>query len=69
MTVNHAPDIWHIGRSWVGSRLEDECPCEQEPCGLVSQRNAHPDCAEHPVQRGKSIRQSHRAGDCPGMSA
>lgn len=25
----------HMGRSWSGSRLEDECPCPQEACGLV----------------------------------
>jgi hypothetical protein len=55
----------HIGRSWTGTPLEDTCPCPKEPCGLVRQGSANPDCPEHPIARAKSIRQSHRARHCP----
>lgn len=54
----------HVGRSWSGAPLEDACPCPQEPCGLVVLGRAHPACAEHNGR--KTIRQSHRAQDCPG---
>lgn len=56
----------HFGRAWHGTRIEDECPCEQAPCGLVAMGHAHPDCTEHAFARAKTMRQSHRAEDCPG---
>ncbi|HEY9416301.1 MAG TPA: hypothetical protein VIQ30_16205 [Pseudonocardia sp.] len=56
----------HIGRSWRDTRLEDDCPCPQEPCGLVNVNRVDPDCTEHPIERAKSIRQSHTATRCPG---
>lgn len=55
----------HIGRSFVGHHLEDECPCPQEPCGLVDAAKADPNCPQHPVSAGKTIRQSHLPESCP----
>ncbi len=56
----------HFGRSWSGSPLEDECPCEQAPCGLVTWSRIDADCPEHAAKAMKSIRQSHRVDECPG---
>ncbi|MFI7191438.1 hypothetical protein ACIBQ0_17025 [Nocardia nova] len=56
------PMSWHVGRSFSGHPLEDECPCPKEPCGLVRLENAHPDCEQHP---NKTLRQGHRADQCP----
>lgn len=54
---------FHVGRSWRGpGHLEEDCPCEKAPCGLVAER--HPDCDAHDLS--KTIRVSHRAEDCPG---
>jgi hypothetical protein len=61
-------DDWaghHVGRSWTGTPLEDACPCPKQPCGLVRQGDAHPDCREHPIGRAKSMRQGHPADKCP----
>lgn len=55
---------WHFGRSFVGTRLEDTCPCPKEPCGLVSTERVNPNCPEHPFTRAKTIRQSHTAENC-----
>jgi len=60
------PGAFHSGRSWTGHHLEDACPCPKEPCGLVNLGHADPDCPQHPIWRGKTIRQSHLAVDCPG---
>lgn len=60
---------WHVGRSWTGHPLEDICPCPQEPCGLIDSAKASPDCDQHPWRRAKSMRQGHRAEDCPGGAA
>lgn len=57
---------YHIGRSFSGHFLEDECPCPQEPCGLVAVESVDPTCPQHPVERSKTIRQSHLAEHCPG---
>jgi hypothetical protein len=59
-------DVMHIGRSWDSHQLEDECPCTQEPCGLVARNRVANSCTQHPPQACKTIRQGHRAGDCPG---
>lgn len=58
----------HVGRSWSGHPLEDECPCPQEPCGLVAFSKVDPECVQHggsPLM-AKTIRQSHSPEDCPG---
>lgn len=55
---------FHIGRSWTGHELEDECPCPQAPCGLVSVDQVDPQCTQHPVERAQTIRQSHPATAC-----
>lgn len=59
------PLTWHAGRAWSGHEIEDACPCPQEPCGLVS--TPDPDCVQH--SRTKTIRQSHRADQCPALGA
>lgn len=58
---------WHVGRSWNGSALEDKCPCPKEACGLVVLGRTNPECTQHPVERGRSMRQGHPAGDCLPM--
>lgn len=55
----------HYGRSWMDTRLEDECPCEKAPCGLVDARFVNPDCLQHPFNRAQTIRQSHNSNSCP----
>lgn len=56
----------HIGRSWSGHPIEDECPCPQESCGLVDSNRADLLCPHHSMAAGKTIRQMHTAGRCPG---
>jgi hypothetical protein len=53
----------HIGRSWNGHPLEDECPCPKAPCGLVLGAERSPDCEQHDGTR--TIRQAHDEKDCP----
>jgi hypothetical protein len=55
---------YHIGRSWTGHPLEDECPCPQEACGLVDERKAVPECIQHPPERCQTMRQGHIADVC-----
>lgn len=57
---------YHFGRSWSGTRLEDECPCPKAPCGLVTSDVPHTDCEQHGLQYAKTMRQSHPAENCPG---
>lgn len=54
----------HIGRAWVGTQFEQDCPCVKAPCGLVDSGNTSADCPQHQIT--KTIRQGHRAEDCPG---
>jgi hypothetical protein len=54
-----------MGRAWSGHEIEDACPCEQEPCGLVA--TPDPECVQH--SRAKTIRQSHPAESCPALGA
>lgn len=61
-------DTWHVGRSWTGHRLEDGCPCSKGACGLAAEP-FDPTCLQHPQARAKTIRQGHRAADCPGAAA
>jgi len=56
----------HVGRAFTGTRIEDMCPCEKAPCGLVDTSGIDPACREHPWQRGNTIRQQHQPKDCPG---
>lgn len=53
----------HIGRSFSGTHIEDECPCPKAPCGLVIAGKQDPSCLQHRVN--KTIRQGHTAEDCP----
>jgi hypothetical protein len=56
---------YHVGRSWTGHDIEDNCPCPKAPCGLVDVQNVADECEHHPVLRAKSMRQGHPAEDCP----
>lgn len=59
----------HIGRSFEGHSLEDGCPCEKAPCGLVIYPEGIDNaCAEHPVYRAKTLRQAHSKERCPASS-
>jgi hypothetical protein len=58
---------FHIGRSWSGHPLEDECPCPKAPCGLVDVDRTDPACEHHPPERCKTVRQSHPASECPDV--
>lgn len=69
-----APDVpaiqvepHHSGRSWSGNELEAECPCPKEACGLVDLSRAVPECTQHPITRGKTMRQGHPADKCPAL--
>lgn len=65
-TINSNP--WageHLGRSFVGTHLEDGCPCPKAPCGLVDRDTIRDDCPEHAWEHAKSMRQSHPARHCP----
>lgn len=56
----------HIGRSFGDAHhLEDECPCPQEPCGLVALDRVVEDCPEHDLSKARTIRQSHDPENCP----
>lgn len=56
----------HVGRSFSGHPLEDDCPCEKAPCGLVVW-GSNEDCPQHGVKMGKTIRQGHFEADCPAL--
>ena len=53
----------HIGRSFVGTLLEDHCPCIKAECGLVKEVNES--CDEHSLSAAKTIRQTHLEEHCP----
>lgn len=59
----------HMGRSWRGNELEQECPCPKERCGLVADSKVHPDCPQHAMLAAKTMRQAHYADECPGRPA
>lgn len=46
--------------------MEDECPCPQAECGLVDSKTVDPDCTQHAMWAGKTIRQGHQSHHCPG---
>lgn len=54
----------HIGRSFTGHHLEDQCPCPKEKCGLVDNEKANPECEHHKPFSAQTIRQGHLASDC-----
>lgn len=54
----------HIGRSWTGHPLEDDCPCPKAPCGLVISDGVE-ECPEHSWWAAKTIRQMHLDFQCP----
>ena len=56
--------IYHVGRSWSGTRLEDDCPCEKASCGLVA--SIDDSCPQHSPVAIKTIRQMHTEDNCPG---
>lgn len=56
---------YHVGRSWTGHDIEDNCPCPKAACGLVDVTDVVDECAHHPVLRAKSMRQGHPAETCP----
>lgn len=58
----------HIGRSWQGTSIEDNCPCPKTVCGLVDGNDVHPGCEQHPFGRAKTIRQIHPADQCPELT-
>lgn len=58
----------HVGRSFTGHRLEDQCPCPKEPCGLIDTRKAVGECTEHTFWAAKTIRQAHPAYLCPALA-
>lgn len=62
---------YHLGRSFVGTRLEDDCPCPKAPCGLVLSDGigSEVECPQHSLAAAKTIRQMHHADDCPGGAA
>ncbi len=66
MTEN--PWHYHMGRSWTGHPLEDECPCGKAPCGLVDSEQISPECNQHPAAMVKTMRQIHPADECPGVT-
>lgn len=55
----------HMGRSWIGHPIEDDCPCGKAPCGLVDGRLVSKDCPQHTLDAAKTMRQIHFAHDCP----
>ena len=59
---------WHIGRSFVGHPLEDDCPCGKAPCGLVDTDLIDADCPQHSMGACQTIRQSHDASKCPAAA-
>jgi hypothetical protein len=62
---------YHIGRSWpgCGTPMEDECPCPQEPCGLIDEKRVVAGCEQHDTWFCKTMRSGHPADSCPGAKA
>ncbi len=58
----------HIGRSFDGRRhFEGDCPCPQEPCGLIAMNRIDPTCEQHRFP--KTFRQSHTPDQCGAVTA
>lgn len=56
--------VMHVGRSFTRTHLEERCPCEKAPCGLVERWVDA--CPEHNPFHAKTMRQGHSAENCPG---
>jgi hypothetical protein len=57
----------HVGRSWAGHEVEDDCPCPKAPCGLAAPKNGVV-CEHHnpsDYTQSRTMRQVHQAKDCP----
>lgn len=67
MTDPDRDRIWHMGRSWSGHPLEDDCPCPKAACGLVVQGKALDTCPHHALSAAKTMRQGHPSENCPGV--
>ena len=61
---------YHMGRSFIGTRLEDDCPCPKAPCGLSVTPGlaGESDCPQHSMLAAKTIRQVHHADKCPAKT-
>lgn len=59
-----AQKVSHVGRSWSGHSMEDECPCPQEVCGLVQMNKADANCPQHALGTAKTMRQIHSPEKC-----
>ncbi|MDG4832387.1 hypothetical protein O7627_24210 [Solwaraspora sp. WMMD1047] len=60
------PDGLHVGRAFSGNAVEQGCSCALAPCGLVDASRTDPACLDHPTSRARTMRQIHRASQCPG---
>lgn len=60
--------VWHMGRAWNGHAMEDECPCPQAACGLITSVDKDESCPQHGFAASKTIRQGHAEQNCPGHS-
>jgi hypothetical protein len=56
---------YHVARGCGPSELEADCPCPTEPCGAVDTRRTVAACEQHPAERARTMRQIHRADQCP----
>ena len=59
----------HIGRSFVGHHIEDECSCGKAACGLVDSDLIDPACPQHAMTACQTMRQIHTASRCPTATA
>ncbi|ROO51042.1 hypothetical protein EDC02_5906 [Micromonospora sp. Llam0] len=63
------PDPWHVGRASSGTVIEQQCGCRLAACGLVelTDDSINHACEHHPMRRAKTMRQMHRASQCPAL--
>jgi hypothetical protein len=57
--------VMHVGRSWSGHAIEDDCACVKAPCGLVDS-SVPAACDQH--ESSRTIRQGHLASNCPAVT-
>lgn len=67
--MSSIPENFHMGRSWSGHHMEDECPCPQEPCGLISRKKVVDNCPQHALGSSKTMRSIHLEEDCERIVA
>lgn len=65
--ITITPRLLHMGRAWNGHTLEDNCPCDKAPCGLIIGSESTKACPEHSWAAGKTMRQGHYAELCPDL--